>query len=522
MIKGVSYMFKKKLTRREFLKYSGATGAALAASSALGPVARVFAKDRIKVPIGDPNHFGGMKLNYVQDTNWMYAPLFVSPHIEKEAGVSVGKDTVEYFKIGEGFSKIVPQLMSRKPKWDWIQFSPMFLGSFVSMGALEPLDPYLEKYAGTEEYLDQVMPAYREFYMKWDGKVYGVMLDGDIHLLHYRPSFFNDPELKKKFEKRFKRELKPPETWYEYRDAAQFFTEELKDKGIYGVEWVVNNPLFGWGFYYDMIASKGVNYFDENMNPTIVNDDAVEALELFKEINQFAPPGHETMGIDETITYWQSGRVVMAVWWIDLTEFTAQAKPEIADDQASALVPGWKIGDKVVHRAMTLYNRIASIPKNLPPERKEAAFYFIYRLSHQDYSTYYVADEYSGSDPFMKLHYVSPEQYLLPDPLRGTSDLWPTNSGIFHKLSTAENHLKAGYENVKVGYPQFNWSGAVEYAQSMSINFSKFISGQLTAKQALEKTADEWVKIVQKYGLENQKKQYANFVAGAKKLGYWK
>ena len=122
----------------------------------------------------------------------------------------------------------------------------------------------------------------------------------------------------------------------------------------------------------------------------------------------------------------------------------------------------------------------------------------------------------------MKRHYETPEEYLNPDPLRGTSDLWPTNNGIFHKLSTAKNHLKAGYENVQVGYPQFNWSGAVEYAQSMSINFSKFISGQLTAKQALEKTADEWVKIVQKYGLESQKKQYANFVAGAKKLGYWK
>jgi len=106
-------MLKKKITRREFLKYSGAAGAALAASSALGPISRVFAKERIKVPIGDPNHFGGMKLNYVQDTNWLHAPLFVSPYIEKEAGVGVARDTVEYFKIDEGFSKIVPQLMSK-------------------------------------------------------------------------------------------------------------------------------------------------------------------------------------------------------------------------------------------------------------------------------------------------------------------------------------------------------------------------------------------------------------------------
>lgn len=47
------------------------------------------------------------------------------------------------------------------------------------------------------------MPAYREFYTKWSGKVYVVMLDGDIHILHYRKSHFENPELRKKFSARF-------------------------------------------------------------------------------------------------------------------------------------------------------------------------------------------------------------------------------------------------------------------------------------------------------------------------------
>jgi hypothetical protein len=42
----------------------------------------------------------------------------------------------------------------------------------------------------------------------------------------------------------------------------------------------------------------------------------------------------------------------------------------------------------------------------------------------------------------------------------------------------------------------------------------------MTSQQALDQAAEEWVKIVQKLGFDNQKRQYKNFLAGAKKLGY--
>ena len=48
----------------------------------------------------------------------------------------------------------------------------------------------------------------------------------------------------------------------------------------------------------------------------------------------------------------------------------------------------------------------------------------------------------------------------------------------------------------------------------------KAVSGDLTSQQALDEAAEEWVKIVQKLGIDNQKRQYENFLAGARKLGY--
>ena len=128
----------------------------------------------------------------------------------------------------------------------------------------------------------------------------------------------------------------------------------------------------------------------------------------------------------------------------------------------------------------------------------------------------------TGSDPFGKTHYgdAAAQLYLEANPQRGTSDLWPSNDGIFKNFETAKNHLDAGLANVEVGYPQFFWEGAPEYADALGRNISKAISGELTSQQALDEAAEEWVKIVQKLGIDKQKAQYKNFIDGARALGY--
>ncbi|MFO1350508.1 MAG: hypothetical protein U1F68_07480, partial [Gammaproteobacteria bacterium] len=359
----------------------------------------------------------------------------------------------------------------------------------------------------------------------WSGKTYGIFLDGDIHVMHYRKSYFDNPDLQKKFSARFQRELGVPKTWPEFVQTTQFFTEELKSKGIYGTSMVVNPPNFGWGFWMDIAASAGVNYFDENMHPVINQGKAAEALDIYKEIIKFGPPGAESMDIGTTIQRWVAGSDVMSIWWIDLAEFTVQQQtPEAAEDQRADIVPGWKNDDgSITNRAISLWCRTASIPKNLPQDVKDAAFYFIYRMSHPDYSNHIVADPYCGSDPFGKSHYgdEAAKLYLEPNPQRGTdNELWKTNSGIFKNMETAKNHLEAGLKNVQVGYPQFFWEGAPEYADALGRNISKAISGQLTSQQALDEAANEWVKISQKLGIDKQKAQYQNFLAGTRAMGY--
>jgi multiple sugar transport system substrate-binding protein len=316
-----------------------------------------------------------------------------------------------------------------------------------------------------------------------------------------------------------------PKTWPEFVDATQFFSEELSSQGVYGTSMVVNPPNFGWGFWMDIAAGNGVNYFDESMNPTINTAAAVEALDIYKEIIKFGPPGRESMDLAQTIQRWQSGADVMSVWWIDLAEFTVQQQgPERAEDQGAEIVPGWQQDDGTInHRAISLWCRTGAIPKNAPQEVKDAAFYFLFRMSHQDVSDEIVADEYCGSDPFGASHYTdaAAQKYLEPNPQRGTdNELWPTNAGIFKTLETSKNHLAGGRKNVEVGYPQFYWEGTPEYADALGRNISKAVVGELSSQQALDQAAEEWVQIVQKLGIDNQRNQYRNFIEGARKLGY--
>ena len=114
----------------------------------------------------------------------------------------------------------------------------------------------------------------------------------------------------------------------------------------------------------------------------------------------------------------------------------------------------------------------------------------------------------------------SARNYTL-NPQRGTdNDLGPTNIGIFKTFESARYLLDSGLRNVEVDYPQFYWEETSQYADSLGRNISKAVTGDLTSQQALDEAAEEWGKIVQKLGIDNQKRQHENFLVCARRPGY--
>ena len=106
------------------------------------------------------------------------------PHWEEETG---GKVNVAEVPIETLHQQIFSDLSTGLGRYDAYMTGAWFYGDFFV-----PKDPYIvpvEKFIGDPKHSywdpDQWIPAMRKLY-SWDGKVYGVLFDGDAQVLYYR------------------------------------------------------------------------------------------------------------------------------------------------------------------------------------------------------------------------------------------------------------------------------------------------------------------------------------------------
>src|SRR5581483_6067617 len=69
-----------------------------------------------------------------------------------------------------------------------------------------------------------LLPQYRELLQTWDRKTYAVPLVGEGLVCCYRADRFGDEAEQKAFQARYGRALRPPTSWEEFADLAEFFT----------------------------------------------------------------------------------------------------------------------------------------------------------------------------------------------------------------------------------------------------------------------------------------------------------
>ncbi|MEA2319217.1 MAG: multiple sugar transport system substrate-binding protein [Solirubrobacteraceae bacterium] len=521
---------RQGLTRAQVLKRGAAAAGAVAIPSALlaacggdgggssSSGGGAASSDVVKLPatVDGKIDFGGVELKGMGDE--FAGPIWewYGDDLEKEANVKIAKPAK--FAFGQESQVITPKLIGNTtPPWNVIAFGGWYLGDFVATGGLEPLDKYLKGFPGYEEYLNGIAPAYRELVMKSKGQIYGLMLDGDSHGFHYRTSDYEDKTLQRAHRQQLGRDLKAPETWEQYIETAGFFTKQLKGDNRYGAQFA-SEPAVSWAYWMGTAGSLGVQYFDANMKATVNSDAGVQGLELLLRLAEHCPPGMENMSNNDTVSNWTSGRVVQAVYWMDLTEFDSKVSQNDSSDTA---VPGSIVNGELKRATALAFNRILGVPKNQPEETKRAAAWAAYRLSHPDYSIYSVADPFCGLEPYHTAHTTPAaiEQFTKPNPKRGTTADYPKNQGIYRTLTRAKNHVAAIQEALKTGFPQPNWPGSGEYIRVLGTEVQNAIAGQKNSKQAMDSVAQQWDEIVQKRGLKQQQEYYTAFQNSAKSIG---
>ncbi len=307
--------------------------------------------------------------NYLQEIGNMY---------EQETGIPV---TVVQTPWGSYFDRVAAEWAARGTAFDMVVGDSQWLGQAVTEGHYVDMTEFLTS-TGIK---DTVTPATLQYYGEYpagSGSYYAYPTEGDANGWAYRKDLFEDADNMAAFEAQYGYPLAVPETWDQLRDIAEFFTRP--DEGLYGIGVYTQIDYDGitMGFQNPFFAYGG-DWYDADYNTLgVVNSDgAVQALELYKELYSFAPPGTNNAFFAEMNDVFINGQAAMIMNYFAF--FPALANSELnpfANDTGYFSMPAGPDGE----RFAALGGQGISINNYIDDARKQASYDFIEWFATQE------------------------------------------------------------------------------------------------------------------------------------------
>lgn len=218
--------------------------------------------------------------NYLQELANVY---------EAETGVKV---TVETTPWSDFQTKAFTEFNAKGSAYDMVVGDSQWIGAASEAGHYVDLTDFFAKHKLTETMAPATVKYYAE-YPAASGKYWSVPAEGDAVGWSYRKDWFEDPKEMEAFKARYGYDLGVPTDFKQLRDIAEFFhrpdekrygiaiyTDNSYDALVMGVE----NAIFSYG------GELG-DYATYKVDGIINSDQNVAALEMYKELYSFTPPG---------------------------------------------------------------------------------------------------------------------------------------------------------------------------------------------------------------------------------------
>lgn len=435
--------------------------------------------------------FGGVTVTVVGDAGHNLAPY----HFWADDFAAMGI-TIEIIEVpfADVYQVLKTEFVAGSGAFDVVTFYPSYIGDFAGNGYLLPLDDLMAREPASvwDPNMDDVLAPFRELYNKWGGQTYALTIDGDVLVMMYRADLFSNEDEKAAFMEQYGRELRPPETWSEWLEVAEFFT---RDAGETLAGEVLTQPFYGtaefgrrgfsYAWYLNRAASNGVMLFDEQMNPGINSPEAVAALQNMIDTLKFAPPDVLNFGYDELRDAFIGSQLAMVVQWTDVPKKAADPSiSRIAGKVGVGRVPGFEVGGEVAHRSMMPVGRVVGVAadSDVPEAAYCVAKHIAYNTSLENVST-----SLTGLDPYRMLHLTHPEAFA---PLMGQEN--------------AEAYLAGLQVALADGYPDLFIPGAAQYQDALDIQVNRALAGEVSAQEALDAVAAAWNEITDRLGRDTQ------------------
>ncbi|MBZ0296481.1 MAG: extracellular solute-binding protein [Anaerolineae bacterium] len=393
--------------------------------------------------------------NYLQEIGNRYT---------EETGITV---TVIQEPWGSFYDLMAAEWAAKGDAYDMVVGDSQWIGQGVEQGHyMELTDFFVDN--GIQ---DTVTPATLQFYGEYpanSGKYWAYPTEGDAVGWAYRKDLFEDPDNMAAFEAQYGYPLAVPETWMQLRDIAEFFTRP--DDNLYGIGVYTQIDYDGLTMGYEnAMFSWGVNWQDQdNQVIGVVNSDkAVEALEFYRGLYQFAPPGTNNAFFAEMNDVFINGQAAMIMNYFAF--FPALDNPGVnpyAEVTGYFATPTGPYGD----RYTALGGQGLSVLNYISDERKQASLDFIKWFSSEDVQMQWA--EVGGYT--CNINVLESDEFL--------------NNTPYNPAFAASMTFVKDFWNI----PQFG-----ELLEPVQRNLHAFVvGGEGTAKEALDNTALEQYQIL--------------------------
>ena len=429
--------------------------------------------------------------------------------------------------------KIFTDFITGAHKYDVIINCSNYYGDYINNGWIQPIDKYFNDPRFPKWDRKSIAPAVANL-MKWGGHWYGTNNDHDAQVLYYRRDIINDP----KWQAEFKKEMGHPmpvkmDTWEDVLEIAQFFNgkdwngDGDPDDGI-----TLHLKVGGQGFFHYMALSApyvvtpypgnpptkvtryhNVYWFDpETMEPLINSPGHVRALEMLLKLSKAGPPAMWGWSLGEAWADFLSGNAVFCFSWGDVGSLSQDPKQsKIIGKLGARGIPGTKhpydleqkkflnldkpnmVGNQVGCSWHPVLSKWAKNP--------DLCYYFMAWQATPPINHWNVATGWTGIDPGTTYDWFPPH---------GTASVEDYVKGGYNAGDAKYfiNAFENNFYDYKIFQNYLRIPGTPELEEVWDVHLSEAVTGQISPKEALDRTYKDWVRIINDQGKEKELKLY--------------
>lgn len=324
-------------------------------------------------------------------------------------------------------------------------------------------------------------------------RLFAIPADGDITIFYLRKDLLDNPAERAAFRKAYGRELAIPETWGEYQDLAKFF--HRPGNGLYGVAEIREKPG-GWMTWLPRYLGQSLPYrrlFDENMRPLIASPAGIAATDSYIAIVRHSPPEILDDGKDYSYTMpmFMQGKVFMTTNTIAAAKLFNGPASEVKGKFLAFPTPGQRVGKQIVRHNTLIYGNNLVISNR--STQKKLAFLFTLWLTDPEISLRTVGAKGGHTDPYRWNHLQDPRirDLYTPQALAVFGEAWkdafPPGTGL---------------------------PGDSQYLDALDQHLWLAAKGEISAAEAMRRTATEWERITEARGRPRQIEYLQSFMKG--------